>query len=144
MTEVPCDFVYGYDCILRWCGLEQNKEVTLARPIKGWTRSRIALVDPGCHDKDKWVVISTDLRSKSAGDNHEAALRFTEDEWGSEATAAWQPGSKATCIFTTHYGEVKMMYTKGVEQLVTKRYAGAIRIVDEHLQFWIPYQWTSP
>jgi len=143
MIETACDFVYNFDRVLSWRGLEQNKEVMLPHPIKGWTRSRIALIDPGSPHVDQWVVISTDLRSKSEGEGHEEALRFTEDEWGKKAAAAWQPGSKATCIFTTHYGEVKMMYTKNVEQLVPKRYAGAIRLVDHHLQFWIPQQWKS-
>ena len=154
MEEIPCDFVYGLDCILRWRGLEQNKEVMLPRSIKGWTRSRVALVDPGVPDKDRWLVISTDLRSKAAGSGHEAALRFTEDEWGKKATATWFGETHATCIFTNVYGEVKMMYSRFrktrrgaykekvdrmvVDQLSVKRYAAAIRVVGDHLQFWIP------
>ena len=154
MIETPCDFVYGFDCVLRWRGLEQNKEVMLPHSIKGWTRSRVALVEPGVPDKDRWLVVSTDLRSKSEGEGHQAALSFTQDEWGNHAKAVWYKESHPTCIFTGANNKAKMMYTRfrknkqqatglrmereAVSSLTVKRYAAAIRVVGDHLQFWLP------
>ena len=154
LIEIPCDFVYGYDCVLRWRGLEQNKEVMLPLPIKGWTRSCVGLVEPKSKEEDRWLVVSTDLRSKSEGEGHWEALRFTQDEWGTDARTHWYGETHPTCIFTDKQNRVKMMYTRfrktkrgakgfqlereAIHHLTVKRYAAAVRVVDNHLQFWLP------
>jgi len=145
MIEIAGDFVYGFDNVLRWRGLEQNKEVMLPFPMKGWTRSKVAFIDTCCADKDKWLVISTDLRSKGEGEDHWPALDFSVKEWGTLAKAEWLTEDHPTCIFTDKQQRVKMMYTrfrkdkpKAASVLAVKRYAAAARVTATHLQFWIP------